>query len=814
MTISLLWLNDYLKTDLTPEQLADTLTSLGLEVEKMELRDSVMGGLAGIIAGKVLTCEKHPDADRLSLTTVDVGREKPASIVCGASNIAAGQMVWVALPGTTLYDNTGNPWTIQVSKIRGALSEGMICAEDELGLGENHDGIMILPQAIQVGVKASEYYKVTSDTIYEIGLTPNRSDATSILGVAEDLAAYLSIQGEKTYSVEWPVIPEISSAAVPQTFKVSVLNHEACPRYSGVLISDINIGPSPEWMQKRLQSIGIRTINNIVDITNFVLHEMGQPLHAFDADKISGNEIKVEAKPSGTPFLALDGQTYPLYHEDLIICDANGDPMCIGGVYGGLNSGVTESTKTIFLESAHFNAGWVRRTSMRHNLRTEAARRFEKGSDPAITVKALARAADLIAQFANGRIASEIFDVYPDPIKAAQVTLNFAHLNSITGISFSATDVYKILDALHMEIVEKHDHKVILNVPTNKADVLREIDVIEEILRIYGFSNVPLPGKMNTSVAITARLSPHHMRKLLGQFLSSRGFLEAMNMSLTQPAFYKSVDSFDREEWVTIHNTSNESLNLMRPEMIMPVLETVKRNINRKQSNLRIFESGKAYRQSGSLPGEYEHLILCMTGQINPDHWQSKVSRNIDFFTLKSEVEALLHRSGVQNWHIKNIGQAEEFGYGIEYKSQTTSIGRVGSVSEKWLSQFDIRQSVFIADFNFDNLVSLASESVTVFEELNRFPAVERDLAIVIEDGATFEKINRIAIEAGGAWLTDLQVFDIYSNPDIIGAGKMSVALRFTIENKDATLTDKEIDQWFAKMQHAFVSGLNAEIRK
>ncbi|MEO5905671.1 MAG: phenylalanine--tRNA ligase subunit beta, partial [Saprospiraceae bacterium] len=498
MTISLLWLNDYLKTDLTPDQLADALTSIGLEVEKTESWDSIMGGLSGIIAGHVLTCEHHPDADRLSMTTVDVGKESPASIVCGASNVAAGQKVWVALPGTTLYDANGKPWTISISKIRGATSEGMICAEDELGLGKNHDGIMILPDAVHVGTKASEYYKVISDTIFEIGLTPNRSDATSILGVAEDLAAFLTVQGDKIHQVKWPDINPVPDPQDLVEFRVSVGNTDACPRYSGIVISNIQIGPSPDWMQQRLQSIGVKTINNVVDITNFILHEMGQPLHAFDADKISGKEIIVETKPSGTPFLALDGLTYTLYHEDLMICDGQGSPMCIGGVYGGLNSGVSNDTKTVFLEAAHFNAGWVRRTSMRHNLRTEAARRFEKGSDPNITVKALARAAQLLSELAGGTVASGIYDIYPKPILPAQVMLHFATLNAKTGVSFRSEEIMKIVRALNMEVIEKGDHKVLLSIPTNKADVTSEIDVIEEILRIYGFSNIPLPGKMNT----------------------------------------------------------------------------------------------------------------------------------------------------------------------------------------------------------------------------------------------------------------------------------------------------------------------------
>lgn len=814
MIVSLSWLNDYIKTDLSVDQLSEALTSIGLEVEKTESRDSIMGGLAGIIAGKVLTCEKHPDADRLSLTTVDVGKSIPASIVCGASNIAAGQTVWVALPETVLYDSNGKPWTIKISKIRGAVSEGMICAEDELGLGENHDGIMILPDAVQAGSKASDYYKVSSDIIFEIGLTPNRSDATSILGVAEDLAAYLSIQHGSLQKVEWPVIPELTSLPSGIPFKVSVKHNEACPRYSGVLISNVTIGPSPEWMQNRLQSIGVKTINNVVDITNFILHEMGQPLHAFDSAKISQNEIIVETKTSGTPFVALDGQTYNLYHEDLMICDGIGKPMCIGGVYGGLDSGVTNETTSIFLEAAHFNAGWIRRTSMRHNLRTEAARRFEKGSDPNLTIKALARAANLMSLYCGGIIASEIFDTYPQPVNPVHVTLNFATLNAITGITFNAVDVDRILEALNMNVIERHDHKVVVAVPTNKSDVVREIDVIEEILRIYGFSQVPFAGKMNISVAIGSAQSPHQLRKLIGQLLASRGYAETMNMSLTQPAYYKDFNGIPREEWVTIHNTSNETQNLMRPEMMIPMLETIKRNINRKQENIRLFELGKSYQQLDGIPSEREHLILALSGKKQTEHWKVSKPELQDFFFLKSEVQLILNRAGIRDASFRSVEKNDVYQYALEYKSGTESVVKFGLISNKLASIFDIRQQVFVADFDFALLVRLANQSSTIYEELNRFPAVERDLAIVLDKGVSYSTIHGIVMQKGGAWLTDVQVFDVYTNDEQLGPDRKSIALRFTIENKEATLTDKDIDQWFTAMQKTLVSELKAEIRK
>jgi len=814
MTVSLLWLNDYLKLNLTLEQISDALTSLGLEVEKIEAWESIKGGLKGVVAGKVLTCVKHPDADRLSVTTVDVGGPTPSTIVCGASNIAAGQTVWVALPATELYDATGKPWTIKVSKIRGQVSEGMICAEDELGLGSSHDGIMILPESISAGTPAREYYKITSDTIFEIGLTPNRSDATSVIGVAADLAAFLSVQENIYHPITWPVIPDIEKPSTKSPFKVSVRNIEACPRYSGVLVSGITIGPSPDWIKKRLQAIGVKTINNVVDITNFVLQEMGQPLHAFDADKIKGQEIIVETKPAGTPFLALDSQAYTLHAEDLMICDAEGYPMCIGGVYGGLHSGVSENTKTIFLEAAHFNAGSVRRSSMRHNLRTEAARRFEKGSDPNITLKALARAVDLLRELAGGTVSSEVFDLYPQPVLPVRVRLTLKTLSEKTGVAFTAPEVEKVLEALNMQYQSQDGQSWSVDVPTNKADVLREIDVIEEILRVYGFSNVPLPARMHTSIAIEPRYNAHKIRRLIGHFLASKGFLETMNMSLTQPGYYNEISWTDSSQWVTIHNTSNESLNLLRPEMLIPTLETVKRNVNRKQEDLLLFEFGKSYRQEKELPLESEHLIITLTGQQEPSSWQTGGGRSVDFFTIKAVVHSLLLRLGIKNWNIERFTDNGGMEFGLNYSVGSLAFLRFGKISGELSNRFDIRQDVYAADLLLEPLIALASRSTTLYEELNRFPAVIRDLAIVIDENTTYNRIQQIAVEAAGDSLTRMEVFDIYKNADQLGLGRMSVALRFTIENKEATLSDKEIDQWFNKVQKALIAGVKAEIRR
>ncbi len=814
MTLSLSWLLEYLKVNMTPEQISDALTSLGLEVEKMETRESIKGGLTGVVAGKVLTCVKHPDADRLSITTVDVGGERPSSIVCGAHNIASGQMVWVALPDTVLYDAAGQPWTIKVSKIRGQLSEGMICAEDELGLGPDHDGIIVLPEDVPIGTRASNYYQITTDTLFEIGLTPNRSDATSVIGVADDLAAFLSVQQDMYHHVIWPSIPEIPLPTTSKPFSITVKNNIACPRYSGVLIGGLKIGPSPEWIRNRLQAIGVKSINNVVDITNFVLHEMGQPLHAFDAGKISGDEIIVETKPAGTPFLALDQQSYVLHEQDLMICDGTGQPMCIGGVYGGLNSGVTEMTDTIFLESAHFNASWIRRSSMRHNLRTDAARRFEKGTDPNLTLAALARAVDLLTTYAGGTVISQVFDHYPVPVQRPQILLRRQVLAEKTGVDFTRDQVERILEALNMTYSSTGEDGWTVSVPTNKADVLREIDVIEEIIRVYGIDRIPVPARMQAAIAVESRWSAHRMRRMLGQYLVSNGYCEMMNMSMTQPMFYQDFEWMDPAQYVTIHNTSNESLNLLRPEMIVPVLETIRRNINRRQESLRLFEFGKSYRQIKEMPEETEHLVLAMTGHARDAGWQTGEAINSDFFSIKAVVHAVLGRLGISNYKEVVLMDVSEWAYGLEYTVGPLTLVRFGKVATQVCHRMDIRQDVFVADFMLDTLIGIASRSVTIYEELNRYPAVERDLAIVVADTTAFKTVRHIVEEAGAPWLMRMDVFDLYKNPDHLGAGKMSIALRFTIENKEATLSDKEIDQWFSRMQRALISGVGAEIRR
>lgn len=814
MTVSLLWLKDYLQLPLTPEQISDALTSLGLEVEKMETRASIPGGLAGVVAGKVLTCEKHPDADRLSLTTVDVGIGDPRHIVCGANNVAAGQTVWVALPGTEIQLRDGKSFTINVSKIRGQLSEGMICAEDELGLGDSHDGIMVLPDDIAPGTPAADYYNVVTDTIYEIGLTPNRSDATSVIGVAEDLAAYLSVQQGIFYPVGYPAAPSLAMSKTGIDFAVEVRDTTRCPRYAGIILTGLTIGPSPAWMQQRLQAIGVKTINNVVDITNFVLHEMGQPLHAFDADSIAGQKIIVETKPSGTSFVALDGQTYSLHAEDLMICDGRGEPMCIAGVYGGLHSGVTEQTTSIFLESAHFQATSIRRTSMRHNLRTEAARRFEKGSDPEIPLRALERAVALLGEYAGGTPVSAVFDHYPHPVQPALVTLRLAHLREKTGVPFDRETVVSMLEALNMTFTLQGNDDWLVKVPTNKPDVTREADVIEEILRVYGFDRIGMPDRMSMRIAVEPKFTLHRMRRLIGQFLAARGCLEAMNLSLTQPAFYGQAGIGEPDEWVTIFNTSNESLNLLRPDLIVPMLDTLRRNINRRQENIRFYEFGKSYHKKDDLPSEREHLVIAMTGRPHDESWLTGDPGPVDYFALKGLVESLLRRIGIRTWETISVEPDAIWAYGVQVTAGGLDLGRFGMLNDRQVRGFDIRQAVFFADFHVEALVAIASRQAVTVADISKFPAVVRDLAVVVGEGTSFSDMLEVVKAAGGNWLARTEVFDIYRHPDHVGPGKKSIALRFTLENPGAVLSDKDIEDWFGRVQKAVIRDLGAEIRK
>ena len=635
MKVSLNWLKDYLDINLSKEEVSELLTDIGLEVEGMEEIESIKGGLKGIVIGHVKECGKHPGADRLSLTKVDVGNGEDLQIVCGAPNVAAGQKVVVATVGTVLYDADGNDFKIKKGKIRGEFSEGMICAEDELGLGNDHSGIIVLPEDVEVGTKACDYFNVENDVVYEIGLTPNRSDATCHTGVAKDLAAALKINHDHSGEVNMPNVDGFSIDNKDLPIDVVVENTEACPRYSAISIKGVTIKESPDWLKNRLNAIGVRPISNIVDITNFVLHELGQPLHAFDAEQIKGGKVVVKTLPEGTIFKSLDEIDRKLTATDLMICDGESNGMCIGGVFGGINSGVTDSTKNIFLESAHFNAKWIRRTSTHHLLRTDAAMCFEKGSDPNVTVYALKRAAMLIKELGGGEIASEIVDIYPNIIEKVQVEVSYANVNRLIGVEIPVVDVKAILAAMEMEIVSETETGFTVAVPTNKADVLREADVIEEILRIYGFNKVPISNQIRSAVTLGEKPDRQKIKNTISELLTASGFNEIMAVSLTESRYFKDVLPIEVSELVFVNNTSNMHLDIMRPTMLISGLEAVLHNQNRQNSDLKFYEFGKSYHKKEDSFEEDSHLTLFMSGLKNEESWLEEDRTQVSYYHFK-----------------------------------------------------------------------------------------------------------------------------------------------------------------------------------
>ena len=814
MNVSLNWLKDYIDIHLSPDKVSEILTDIGLEVEGMEEVESIKGGLEGVVVGYVKECGKHPNADKLSVTKVDVGQEEDLQIVCGAPNVAAGQKVLIATIGTTLYSPEGEAWKIKKGKIRGEVSQGMICAEDELGLGNSHEGIIVLPEEVETGTLAKDYYQIESDYVYEIGLTPNRSDATNHLGVAKDLAAALKINYDHAGAVKIPSVEDFKVDSTDMTVDVVVEDENACPRYAGVSIKGVRIGESPEWMQKHLTAIGVRPISNIVDITNFVLHELGQPLHAFDLDKIAGRKVIVKQLPEGTKFLSLDEVERSLHAEDLMICDGDSKGMCIGGVFGGLNSGVTDTTTNIFLEAAHFNAKSIRRTSMRHNLRTDAAKVFEKGSDPNIAVYALKRAAMLIKELGGGTIASEIVDLYPTKIEPKAVEVNYSHVNRLIGVDILKEDIKKILAALEMDIISETDETFTVAVPTNKSDVLREADVIEEILRIYGFNKVPIPTHVNTAVSISPKPDPNQVKNIAGDLLAANGFNEMMAVSLSESRYYKEyLPIVEDSELVYINNTSNVHLDIMRPSMLFSGLEAILHNQNRRQTRLRLFEFGRTYLHTEQGIKEQNHLSLFLTGQRFSESWLNADKSQVDYYTLKSFVQNLLRRMGLQAYQetaLKN----EIFSYGIRYHRGQQVLVEFGKIAPAVAKKMDIKSNVFYADVNWDAILKTLKKHQIKFEELNKFPSIRRDLALVIENTVNFSDIVTIAKKLGKSLLKEINLFDVYENAEQLGEHKKSYAVSFIFEDATKTLKDKEVEKVMNKLIQEYESKLGAIIRR
>jgi phenylalanyl-tRNA synthetase beta chain len=806
MKISYNWIKQFIKIDWQSEETAALLTDLGLEVEVVEKYQSVKGGLEGIVVGHVLTCVPHPDADRLKVTTVDLGDGTPVQIVCGASNVAAGQKVPVATIGTILYDKEGEAFTIKKGKIRGQESHGMICAEDEIGLGTSHDGIMVLEPSLQPGTPVATVFKIENDEVFEIGLTPNRADAMSHLGTARDLRAGMLQSGA---NVEL-ITPSVSNFRVDKrTLKIDIDVKESklVPRYCGVTISGITVKPSPAWLQNRLKSIGLNPKNNIVDVTNYVLHELGQPLHAFDAAKISGKVI-VKTVPSGTKFTTLDDIERSLHEEDIMICDEKG-PLCIAGVFGGKESGVSESTNAIFLESAYFNPVSIRKTAKRHQLNTDASFRFERGIDPSITEYALKRAALLIQEVAGGEITSDVIDVYPKKVEDFSVFLNFNKVSKIIGQEISKDIIKKILVSLDIKVNSVSDSGLGLTIPAYRVDVQREIDVIEEILRVYGYNNIKFSNKVNATVANSPRTEDYKIQNVVATQLNSLGFHEMMANSLTTANYIQLSEMLKEEHNVTMLNPLSSDLATMRQSLLFSGLEAISYNINRKNTDLKLFEFGKTYHNYPSGYEEKKHLTLFLTGNRNQETWTTS-QKPTDFFLFKGYVNAVLERLGIQKTQIQPL-TSDVFSEGIAVSLGKDTIVEIGVVKKPILKHFAIKQEVFYADFNWAAILKLISNKIK-FTEIPKYPEVRRDLALLIDQTVTYESIYTIAKQTEKSLLKNIDLFDVYEGQNL-PEGKKSYALSFSIQDSSKTLTDEQIDKIMNKLQKNFETELGAVLR-
>ena len=806
MKISYNWLKQFIKIDWKSEETAALLTDLGLEVEIVDKYQSVKGGLEGIVVGHVLTCIQHPDADRLKITTVDLGDGVPVQIVCGASNVAAGQKVPVATIGTTLYDAAGVAFTIKKGKIRGQESHGMICAEDELGLGESHDGIMILDDALIPGTPAAKVFKIENDEVFEIGLTPNRADAMSHLGTARDLRAGMLQSG---VNVEL-ITPSVSNFRVDKrTLKIDVDVKESklAPRYCGVTISGITVKPSPEWLQNRLKAIGLNPKNNIIDVTNYVLHELGQPLHAFDASKING-KIIVQTLPAGTKFVTLDDVERTLHEEDLMICDEKG-PLCIAGVFGGKKSGVSENTNSVFLESAYFNPVSIRKTAKRHQLNTDASFRFERGIDPTITEYALKRAALLIQEVAGGEITSDVVNFYPKKIEDFSVFLNFSKVAKIIGQELPKDNIKKILVSLDIKVNSVSDAGLGLTIPAYRVDVQREIDVIEEILRVYGYNNINFSKKLNATVSNSPRNEDYKIQNTIATQLNSQGFNEMMANSLTTASYVELSEVLNAAHNVTMLNPLSNDLATMRQSLLFSGLEAISYNINRKNADLKLFEFGKTYHNLPSGYEERKHLTLFLSGNRNQESW-TNAQKPSDFFLFKGYANAILSRLGIQKTQNLPV-TSDVFSEGIAIGFGQEIIVELGVVKKSILKNFGIKQEVFFADFNWALILKLISTKIK-YTEIPKYPEVRRDLALLIDQNVTYDSIYSVARQTEKTLLKDINLFDVYEGQNL-PEGKKSYALSFTIQDNSKTLTDAQIDKIMSKLQNNFETELGASLR-
>jgi phenylalanyl-tRNA synthetase beta chain len=821
MKISYKWLKELLKFNLTAEETAAYLTDCGLEVEGIDTFETVKGGLRGLKIGEVLTCEPHPNSDHLHVTTVNVGDPEPLHIVCGAANVAAGQKVVVATIGTVLY-NGDESFTIKKSKLRGELSEGMICAEDEIGLGTSHDGIMVLPEEAVPGTPAADYFKVDADTIFEIGLTPNRCDAICHFGVARDLYAALVQHGVPCSTLVRRNAREVQPVAgVHSRIDIVIENQKDCPRYSGVLIDDIKVQESPEWLQTKLRSVGVRPINNIVDITQYIMLELGQPMHAFDADKIEGDKVIVKNLPEGTPFVTLDGNEVKLSANDLMICNEK-EGMCIAGVYGGLHSGITETTTRLFLESAYFNPVSIRKTAKRHGLKTDASFRYERGCDPSITVYALKRAVELVLELAGGYPVMNILDRYPNEIEPAQITLYYEDVNQVAGKVIEKQTITKILVLLDMEVKPAGDDKLIVTVPQNKADVTRPIDLIEEILRIYGYNNIEIPTTLTYDMScLRQNDNCYQMQTTISKYLADNGFFEVMNNSLTKAEYAQRFDFLDERETVKLLNPLSSELNAMRQSLLFCGLENVSRNVNNKTADLRLFEFGKTYRLNPqSVVGddvtvryqERDMMSLFVTGKLGEDNWEGK-SADADFFHLRNMIDNFLVKINFPMEKIQLVTDTEPkmFAQHVSYKVDDATPIHVGILRADILRYFDLKKPVYYAEIDVEAVNALRKNAVN-YTPINPYPAVRRDLALVVDKDVTYDTLEKIGYKYASKLLKQVNLFDVFEGA-ALGDGKKSYALNFVLQSADRTLTDEEINKTMNKLVAAYEREVGAKLR-
>ena len=821
MNISFNWLKRYLDTDITAERMAEILTELGLEVEEFEKIETIKGGLNGVVVGEVLTCEDHPDSDHLHITTVDVGAEAPLQIVCGAANCRKGLKVMCATVGAVLYPiDSDEEFKIKRSKIRGVESLGMLCAEDELGIGRNHEGIMELPEDAVVGTPAKEYLHIADDYLIGIGLTPNRVDAASHIGVARDLAAYLKSRGERA-EYKLPSVEGFKVDDTSRTIEVEVVNSEAAPRYAGITVSGCKIAPSPEWMQNELRAAGINPKNNLVDITNYVLFELGQPLHAFDADKIEGGKVVVRSAVEGEKFVTLDGVERTLTANDLMICSAE-RPMCIAGVYGGQDSGISDETVNVFIESAYFHPVWVRKTAKRFGINTDASFRFERGVDPNIQVFALKRAAMLMQELAGGKITSEIIDINPNPAKHFEFEFSLDRARKLIGKDIPEDTILTILGNLEVEVRGREGDVLQVAVPPYRVDVQREADLIEDVLRVYGYNNVEISDHVNSTLSYAPKPDKSRLQNMASDYLSANGYTEIMSNSLTKSSYYEGCSSYPAERCVRILNPLSQDLNVMRQTLLFNALEAVELNVNRRNGNLKMYEVGNRYAYAAEKASEentlakYEESFrigITVTGLATQLSWNSKAETS-SFFTLRAAVERLLKRFGVDIYSLQCESlESDLYADAIVFKQGPKEVLRMGVVSPIVRKKFDIKQEVYFAEIDFDQLIKMTKKAKVQFKELSKFPEVKRDLALLVNKCVTFSQLRSIAFATEKKLLKSVSLFDVYEG-DKLPEGKKSYALSFILEDKNQTLTDKQIERTMANIQAQLEQKCGAEVRK